>query len=94
MKISPICVVQSGNSNYKTKKRAVMQHTALPLQNQAVPFKGLKATLFGSVGTGLGVALGTVLTGGLLAPLLLGSAGTYVGVLYGKSKEDDGPDEY
>lgn len=83
MKISPISVAQPRALKRVNK---VSQKTN---NFQATPaFKGWKAGLFSTIGTGVGIGVGTLLSGGLLAPLLCGMLGTMGGGIYGSSKED------
>ena len=93
MRISSISVAQPRNFNYnKMRTRTVQNHT---VQEQQPAFKGWKAGLGGLIGTGAGVVIGTVLSGGALLPaLLLGAAGTTGGCIYGSSKEDHSGDDY
>lgn len=92
MRISSINIAQPRNVNYNLKTRQTMPQTNYLKQSNEVPFKGLKAGLFGLIGAGAGAAIGTVLSGGLLAPLLLASAGTYVGCVSGS--DNNQTDQY
>lgn len=84
MRIYPIGVVQP-----KTTIRKVQNSN---LSNAEAPkelsFKGWKAGLGSLIGTGLGLAVGTALSGGLLVPFIIGGAGSIAGGIYGSSKED------
>ena len=91
MRISSISIAQPVRMNY-TKRTTNVQ--LQPKQTQQPAFKGWKAGLGSLIGTGAGIVLGTVLSGGLLAPLLLGAAGTTAGAIYGSSKEDHSSDDH
>ena len=94
MRLSSINVAQPRNVNYNFKTRQSAPQRSMSHQEHAIQFKGIKAGLWSLLGTGVGAAAGFVMTGGLLAPLLLGSAGTYAGALFGKSRENDETDQY
>ena len=94
MRVSSINVAQPRNVNYNFKTRQSVPQKSMLHQESAVSFKGIKAGFWSIVGTGVGAAAGFVMSGGLLAPLILGSAGTYAGALFGKSRENDETDQY
>ena len=93
MRISSINVAQPRNVNYNLKTRQTLPQVNLTQQPDSVSFKGLRAGLFGVIGAGLGATIGTVISGGILAPLLLASAGTYVGCVSGSENENQ-TDQY
>ena len=57
-------------------------------------FKGWKAGAGAAIGAGLGLLLGTVLSGGLLAPLFVAEVGTFAGAVAGSSQEGGSDSEY
>ena len=87
MRISSINVAQPRNLNFVKKTRKENPQT---VQTEQPSFKGWKAGVYGVAGTALGGVIAGVLSGGALLPiLLLGSAGTAGGCIYGSSKEDN-----
>lgn len=84
MRISPIGYSQIRTTIIAKERKSVHD---VPTGTQDVNFKGWKAGLGGMVGAGLGLAVGTALSGGLLAPLILAEVGTLGGCIYGCSKE-------
>ena len=93
MRISSINVAQPRNVNYNLRTRQSLPQVSLKQEPDSVSFKGLRAGIFGMIGAGLGATIGTVISGGLLAPLLLASEGTYVGCVSG-SDNKDATDQY
>ena len=86
MRISSIHVAQPTNVNYSLKRRNAQTNQ---MQTSQMNFKSWKSSAGAVGGALLGLGLGTVLSGGLLAPLLLTCSGCYIGNMYGISKEDD-----
>lgn len=90
MKIHPLAYSPARNyqrTNVKNNSREMTMTTAA-----SPSFKGLKAGFFSALGAAAGCALGTVLSGGLLAPILLSGAGCVAGGIYGQ--KDEPTDEY
>ena len=83
MRLCPICVAQTAMQKVKNSTNAVQTAPA---------FKGWKAGTGSLVGAGIGIVAGTVLTGGILTPFLLGGAGSILGGIYGSSKENNSDD--
>lgn len=84
MRISSINVALPKNYNYQTK----VKEAQAPKVNVEQPsFKGLKGGLFSAIGMVVGGAVGTVLTGGIVAPFLLAAAGAVAGGEYGNKDE-------
>ena len=93
MRICPVSIAQP-STNLRNVKKSQTSPNVMP---SAMSFKGWKAGLGSLVGTGLGIAVGTVLSGGLLVPFIIGGAGSIAGGIYGSSKEeykDDGLPDY
>ena len=88
-------------ANYGTKMRANKNPqkriaAETPVQNmpEEVSFKGWRGSAGSIIGSLAGVGLGTILSGGLLAPLLLAGAGAVAGGIAGtKSDEEHGNGE-
>ena len=92
MRISSISIAQPANVNYKMRTRKAQART---MQMQQPAFKGWRAGAGYLIGAGIGATVGTVLSGGLLVPFILGATGAISGGTYGKSKEgSDGYDDY
>ena len=90
MRVSSINIAQPRSLNYEMK----MRHAELPqTQVSQTAFKGLKGGFFSLLGATVGGAVGIALTGGVLAPFLLASAGAVVGGDYG-NKDEPKSDEY
>ena len=90
MRVSSINIAQPRILCYETK----MKHAEMPQSQMSQPaFKGLKGGLFSLIGAAVGGAAGIALTGGILAPFILGGAGAIIGGEYG-NKDEPKSDEY
>ena len=88
MRISSISIAQPSQYNYK---KSVKKTNTQMAQMPQTSFKGWKTGAGGVLGTLVGGAIGTFLSGGALLPiLLLGSAGAAGGTIIGSSHDDDG----
>ena len=81
MRISPISVIQQRTNIRQSQK----SDSATAFSNPA--FKGWKAGLGSLLGAGAGIAIGTVLTGGILTPFIIGGVGAIGGGMAGSAKE-------
>ena len=94
MRISSIGIAQTRQYNYNRKVKNTNAQMMQMSQTQQPSFKGLKAGLFGTIGAIAGGTIATILSGGAVLPVLLaGSAGTFGGCIYGKSKEGNSGDD-
>ena len=81
MRICPISIIQPRTNIQQTQKINSQTTASTPA------FRGWKAGLGSLLGAGAGIAIGTVLSGGLLTPFILGGLGSIGGGIAGSSKE-------
>ena len=93
MRVSSISVAQPRNLNYKMRTKHVQNVQVQPESSQPA-FKGWKGSLGYLAGTAIGATVGTIISGGLFIPFILAGTGAIAGGEYGKSKEDNGGDDY